>query len=298
MPTQYICEPGHTALASMVGGLPESEPLLPRFPIQFGSVDPSVFSDGDHSSLQLPIKQHPLLQGLVPMTSDELLSIPKPRFRTPIQKKRISKSILLQFMKRAHTEDEYPWDLDFATANGDVVSDVMLGLEEYRQGRSKYLRCCLIIYGISDLLGPHHLQCWPPLQLSVQEDHEINSNFPSLYDSEDMLAILNARGTVILNSAFYGTVEQKSIIKLATAAIALWTQWASFGHPIPGERPDSCFENPFELRYKYMIPLIREDIHLRISMLLNMSTTKLQDMFITNTFLQSIKDWRSHYIEL
>ena len=44
----------------------------------------------------------------------------------------------------------------------------------------------------------------------------------TLYQSEDMIAILNARGTVLLNSAFAGLYEQVEIVKLAMLAVDLY----------------------------------------------------------------------------
>lgn len=149
-------------------------------------------------------------------------------------------------MKRADVEEDYPWEPEFASTNGDVLSDVELGWEEFIRGRPAYLKCCLIIYGISNFIGPHHFQAWPPPKLTIDEVEELRSEFPFICDSEDMVAILNARGTVILNSNFHDTHEQKSIIKVATAAITLWAQWASYGPLLYGvNRRDSLFENPF-----------------------------------------------------
>ncbi|KAF2865304.1 hypothetical protein BDV95DRAFT_256598 [Massariosphaeria phaeospora] len=49
---------------------------------------------------------------------------------------------------------------------------------------------------------------------------------PLLIDDEDMMAIINARGTVLLNQLYYGTAEQMKIVKLAELALRLFRAYA------------------------------------------------------------------------
>lgn len=85
--------------------------------------------------------------------------------------------------------------------------------------------------------------------LQHQLDNQQPPSYPRiLCDSVDMLAILNARGTVLLNMSFANTPEQLYIVKLASLATSFWTQPA-----VDGDEERHWVLN-------HMIPLIRDDI--------------------------------------
>jgi hypothetical protein len=90
------------------------------------------------------------------------------------------------------------------------------------------------------------------MQQEAQQYHlgnQQSQSYPKLLcDSDDMIAILNARGTVLLNMYFSHTLEQLHIVKLASLAVGLWAQ-----------RPVDINEERYRVIH-CMILLIRDDI--------------------------------------
>jgi hypothetical protein len=93
---------------------------------------------------------------------------------------------------------------------------------------------------------------------------------------ENMLAILNARGTVVMNAYFHGTPEQTMIVKLADTAIHLYDEWLAtvYDHKLCDfkdrfdtravrtrtSEPYNKLVIPQYHRYKLMVLAIRDDI--------------------------------------
>ncbi|KAF1941946.1 hypothetical protein EJ02DRAFT_422523 [Clathrospora elynae] len=90
---------------------------------------------------------------------------------------------------------------------------------------------------------------------------EINS---SLMRNDDMMVILNARGTVLLNMMFNNTPQQKSIVKLASLASTMWRRNTVpiTDHFVPKGPEGRTFKDAREANHSAvrMISHIREDI--------------------------------------
>lgn len=102
-------------------------------------------------------------------------------------------NILIQFIKKLGPDDLHhiPVDSRFISANGDVKHDLTVAHLEMRAGNEAFSFACRCIYGLTDLSGAR--MPGPPPD---------SNEFPMLGNDEEMLAILNARGTVVLNPIF------------------------------------------------------------------------------------------------
>jgi hypothetical protein len=87
-----------------------------------------------------------------------------------------------------------------------------------------------MIYGVTNSAASTNI---PPASLHAE-------TFPTLLADENMLAILNARGTVMLNTLFYKSEAQMAIFKLSETALQIWREWATT-NPRPDDACDSEF---------------------------------------------------------
>ncbi|KAJ4368909.1 hypothetical protein N0V83_005991 [Neocucurbitaria cava] len=174
--------------------------------------------------------------------------------------------------------DERP--IKILAANGDVKADVFLAWLLYREsGSTSYLQIARVVapvklwgimtrqlgnsaryFGelIDETLRMHDAR----LDLSASEIHA------SIFDDENMMAILNARGTVLLNMCFHNTPQQLKIVKLAAMA-QLINRHVSRPVKAPRHAKDysilltkSCAgqSQVFYAATQCILPLIRDDI--------------------------------------
>lgn len=173
-------------------------------------------------------------------------------------------NVLLRFRFKTQYPDKPHHTSIWSQANGDVKMDIAAAQAFLQQGQADFAVTCLKVYGLAHLLGydVHGLPTYDPLA------------YPMIIDDEDMLCILNARGTVVLNTLFAHAPEQKAIVKLAEAALHLFKMWAAT-NPSDAVSQDRCdlevcestctvfcylLTKPQYQRFKKMILVIREDI--------------------------------------
>ncbi|KAF1852130.1 uncharacterized protein K460DRAFT_362898 [Cucurbitaria berberidis CBS 394.84] len=91
-------------------------------------------------------------------------------------------------------------------------------------------------------------------QARRQQPVELGAN---LFENEDMITILNARGTVLLNMCFHNTPQQRKVIKLSELALLIWREYKLLSTLSTQSTEDSQVCDP---AIQHMIPLIRDDI--------------------------------------
>ncbi|KAF2655802.1 hypothetical protein K491DRAFT_715946 [Lophiostoma macrostomum CBS 122681] len=177
------------------------------------------------------------------------------------------------------------WSADdlFLSSNGDVRADFSLCKTRMATEDYSFLATCFHIYGILDLQrGPSpddHLLCPPtPDQGEMTPWRWLVAYqpgfIPDLLQDENMVAILNARGTAVMNAYFQGTPEQAMIVKLADTAVHLYNEWkATAHHPVSFYEGEDPSDNPAFRRYKLMVLALRDDIQTHMTRRLYRLTT-------------------------
>lgn len=116
----------------------------------------------------------------------------------------------------------------------------------------------------------------------------------NIIESEDMTAILNARGTVLLNTAFRNLSHMRKVIQLANLALWLWQSrrlQSASGYGMLDR--DSEAEEKAYIAHRFLV-LIRDDIYRHIQQAIGHfsdSETTEQKLHI-DVFSQSMRTWQ------
>jgi hypothetical protein len=129
----------------------------------------------------------------------------------------------------------------------------------------------------------------------MQQARQPISRFPdNIIESDDMVVILNARATVLLNTSFRQIRQQKQVIKLAALALKLWRwrtdrmDWADIMSDL----------KPTDEEYAWiaqkMILLIRDDIYHYLTDAIQElhPTERVEQQKHIDVFLESVSTWR------
>jgi hypothetical protein len=129
----------------------------------------------------------------------------------------------------------------------------------------------------------------------MQQARQPIPRFPNnIVESDDMVVILNARATVLLNASFRELRQQKQVIKLAALALELWqrrnvrTNWDEF----------MSESNTTDEQYAYIIQklllLIRNDIYQYLTSAIQEfhNTERVEQEKHIDVFLESANTWR------
>jgi hypothetical protein len=139
------------------------------------------------------------------------------------------------------------------------------------------------------------------VQLQAESSHALKQarqpalDFPThITQSEDMLVILNARATVLLNVFFRNLTQAKQIVKLSSLALNLWqsrvaeTDW---GYRM-FDRGSEDEENAWI--FQRLIVLIRDDIYQHLCSVINGFTDaeKFEQQRHIDIFVESMRTWQ------
>ncbi|KAF1916950.1 hypothetical protein BDU57DRAFT_557086 [Ampelomyces quisqualis] len=210
------------------------------------------------------------------------------------------------------------------SGNGDIKSDFALlerltghyEKEEFKKVlRLLYGTCCLTMrsettatpsFGLSE--STENSSVWNGVKSeqsivqlkresarSMQQARQPIPRFPhNIIENSDMVVILNARATVLLNASFRELRQQKQIIKLAALALKLWrsrtdhTEWAD----VMSDLGTTDEERAWIILY--LLQLIRDDVYQCLNSAIQEfhNTEGVEQKRHIDVFRESANTWR------
>jgi hypothetical protein len=147
----------------------------------------------------------------------------------------------------------------------------------------------------SSSMGQSFVQLRTESSHALQRTRQPTLDFSThITQSEDMIVILNARATVLLNVSFRNLTQAKQIVELSSLALTLWqsrvaeTDW---GYRM-FDRGSEDEENAWI--FQRLIVLIRDDIYQHLCSVINDLTDaeKFEQQRHIDVFVESMRTWQ------